>query len=158
MDKIDELVLATDSCTEQLSKMIPMEQEKQKALISGNMQMMEKMVSDQQAVIMQLENLENHRLLVQKEAGFSGMNATQVLQQAQPGARSRLEKSFQSLRETAQKLKLYNEEANKFAKATLQFLQGTSGKRSQAAQRTTYHTDGTQDSGWNSGSSLKIKI
>lgn len=158
MDVIEEFIQATDRCTEQICSMQPLEKEKQKALISWNVNQMEQMVNDQQAAIMQLDNLEKQRIHAQCQAGFSGLSANEILKRAPQPVHDRLAASFQALREAAQKLKLYNKKANEFAKASLQFLQTVSGKRVQPATRTTYSTNGAQNNGWNRGSSLKIRI
>ena len=94
----DALLQATQACTEQIRRMLPMEQEKRKAIIADDPKLMEKMMCEQQAAIMQLENLEKQRIQRQQEAGFGGMSAEQIAAVAEEPDRERLSACFAELR------------------------------------------------------------
>lgn len=158
MSTLDNFISATAKCAEQIRSMLPMEQEKRQALISDDVPRMEHMMCDQQAAAMKLENLEKARLHLQQEAGLAGLTANEILKKTPSKDCQQLKECFDDLRTAAKELKLYNEKATELAKASLQFWENAETIRTHAASRTTYSTDGTQATGWNDGSSLKIQI
>ncbi|WOC31278.1 MULTISPECIES: flagellar export chaperone FlgN [Caproicibacterium] len=154
----DEFLAATEACTKQIRAMLPMEQEKRQALISDDVPRMEKMMCEQQAAIMELENLDKERARLQGASGFAGMTATEILEQVSGEQREKFSACLSALRQSADQLRLYNQKATELAKASLQFWEGIGAGRDRAASRTTYGTYKQQASGWNEGSSLKIQI
>lgn len=155
---LDKFITATTECTKQIRTMLPMEQEKRKALVSDDVPRMEHMMCDQQAAVMKLENLEKERLHLQQEAGFSGLTANEILEKISAADKERLTNCFDELRTAAKELKAYNEKATELAKASLQFWENAETIRTHAASRTTYSTYRAQTNELNNGFSIKIKI
>lgn len=149
MATYQDLIRATNKCTDKIREMIPMEKDKRLALISDDTVKLEELLHSQQAVVMQLERLEYNRLSCQKEMGLELYSADELVEQAPEAEKAKLIDCFSNLREAAAELKELNAKAVELAKASSQFWESMeSSKGSTAANKTTYQPNGKTGSGW----------
>lgn len=101
-----------------------LEEEKQRAVVlsSGDLEQIQKSIQEQQAIIMQIKNLEEKRMAMEEELGLAGMSFREVIADAQEEFKPRLEASYEKFKSLIDEIKFYNEKSNKIAKEHLDFI------------------------------------
>ncbi len=158
MNNYQKLVQSTEHCTEQIRLMIPMEKEKRSAIISDDMASLQQILFSQQAAVMKLENLENQRLVCQRELGLEGLSADEVIAKVPEEVKQQLIVCFEDLREAATELKEFNAKALELAKASVQFWDSLENKKTSTIDKVTYRPNGQKPSEWKRSSSFETKI
>lgn len=130
-------------CTEQCAVLRACEQEKRRALISGDLSRINTMLQTQQAEIMKLGQLEQKRVDAQAAAGFAGMTGEQMLaaMRSTPEEEQTVRTLLTELRDLAADIAALNESAIKLAKGSLRmyeqaFRQGSSEQRATYGPKT----------------------
>ncbi|MEG1448528.1 MAG: hypothetical protein RR048_06700 [Oscillospiraceae bacterium] len=109
------------------------EKVKLKNISSGNIELVEKSINDQQAIIMQINNMENKRLELQSHLGLDNKTFKEVIDDAQQPYKQQLIDNMEIWSLTIEEIKAYNEKCKKIAQSHLDFM-GNSDKQ----QNTTY--------------------
>ncbi|NLM61365.1 MAG: flagellar protein FlgN [Clostridiales bacterium] len=106
-----------------LEEMESVQKEKLESVLSGDLQRMERSIKSQQAYAMRLENIENRRLRLQKEAGFADMTFSQLLEHAEPYMRNELRELFYRAQNAFANIKHFNEKALSITREKLRTLE-----------------------------------
>ena len=118
MDKLS-LYDFIDDYNEFWQKVLEEEKEKLKNISSCDLALVQKSIKDQQAVIMQIENLEEKRIALQKECGLENKSLREILEDAEEGFKPRLKNALDLFQKTMEEIKFYNNKSNTIAKEHL---------------------------------------
>lgn len=105
-----------------MSAMIDMEQKKRDALLQYDIQQTERLMNNQQAMVMQLDIMEKKRLKIQADAGFATMTSSELLNAVSPEEKQLLEPIFLQLQFTAQELQSLNKISLEIATTELRLM------------------------------------
>ena len=147
-------------CTEQCIVLRACEQEKRRALLSGDLGRINTMLQTQQAEVMKLGQLEQKRVEAQAAAGFAGMTGEQMLaaMHALPEEeRQTVRALLTELRDLAADIAVLNESAIKLAKGSLRMYE-QAFRQGAAEQRATYGPKTQSRAEFASGTSFKETI
>ena len=104
-----------------MGEMAAQEDKKYSALISNDLERMDKAIADQQSMLMRLEKLERRRAEVQKAAGWEGLTFSRILEQMGEGPRRKdLEEIFTRIGRMLEQIRYSNEKSMSFARMNLQ--------------------------------------
>ena len=106
----------------QVTKIYDLEQEKRQALLSYNMNEVDRIMKSQQALTMQLDTLEKTRVIAQNDAGFANMNTQQILDTVSRDEWELLSPIFETLTNIATQLKSINRISMEIAASELRVL------------------------------------
>lgn len=137
---------AIDSCSEQLSNMIPLEIELMSALASNNTDEIEAKSSALEAAKMQLDNCEHNRLSVQKELGLKNLSSSDLIEKVPAEMKKEFSESLNRLRAAAEEFKLTNQKCRDVGKASLAFFQNIDERGRDLAKKDTQITYGKNKS------------
>lgn len=104
------------------------EKEKLQNISSGNIELVEKSINDQQAIIMQINNMENKRIELQNSLGLKDKTFKEIVDEAQGDYKQRLTDNMELFNNTISEIKYYNEKCKDIAKSHLDFI-GTNTKQ-----------------------------
>lgn len=122
--EMQEYIQTLKQCIIQCQAMLEQEKQKRKALLGRDMSVLESVISDQQANIMQLDNMEGQRMLAQEAAGFGQLTAKEMLQAMSAGElRESIEPLQEQLRDIVLQIQRLNQEAMKIAQNELRILE-----------------------------------
>ena len=122
---ITQFAEATEKVCVQLTKIIHIEQQKRDALLHYDIDATEKLMKSQQALVMQLENMEKRRCAEQVAAGFSTLTSTEVLKCLSPEDRLILSPLFDKMHLATGELKLLNKVSLDIVTAELRLMSRT---------------------------------
>lgn len=106
-----------------LEEMESVQKEKLESVLSGDLPRMERSIKSQQAYAMRLENIENRRIRLQKEAGFADMTFSQIVDNASPEKRNDLRALFSRAQNALSNIKYLNEKALTVAREKLRTIE-----------------------------------
>lgn len=122
-NNIDEFISATEKVLECLNAAAESESGKRKALLTHDVDRVESMLQNQQALVMRLENFEKKRIQAAEEVGFGGMSADEIeVSIKDDRLRERLSPLFAQMREKADILKTLNRASLDIADMELKLL------------------------------------
>ena len=110
------------------------EKEKLKNISSGNIELVEKSNNDQQAIIMQINNIESKRIELQNSLGLKDKTFKEIVDDAQEEYKQMLFDNMEEFNNTMSEIKYYNDKCKDIAKSHLDFI-GVNNK-----QQNTYGT------------------
>ena len=151
---IASLAQSTELVYEQILKMKNMEQEKRDALLHYDLDVTEGLMKKQQAMVMQLDNMEKKRLSHQVAAGFSNKTSSQILATADEETQSLLKPLFEKLRIVAEELKSLNQVSINIAKSELRLME----QKISSSEDGLYQANGKKRGASLIGSSFQEKI
>lgn len=129
---------------------------KYSALVSYDLQRMDQAISQQQALLMKLEQREKQRIELQKRAGFGEKSFREILDCADEPWKGRLEDSFKRVEKAIQEIKFYNEKSMSLARLNLQIVGGQPGEGADGIHHTYAPGKNTQSAA--GGSLFETKI
>lgn len=156
MGKTGDYIEATEKMLEHMKLVRDAEAEKRKALLEYDSDKIESLLQSQQAVMMQLENLEKKRLETEEAAGFSGKKPDEiaaVLPKEEAGA---LQALVAEMRLVADQLRELNRASLDIAQTELKFLGAV--QTNTAKGHGLYTHGGKKEEGRSGGTSFKEKI
>lgn len=103
-------------------KMADDEQQKRAALLSDDVQRVDRALAAQQASSMQLEGLERRREELQRQAGFEGKTFREILAQLQGREQEEFLRLFERISSALAEIKFSNARSMEIARANLQVL------------------------------------
>ena len=151
---IASLAQSTELVYEQILKMKNMEQEKRDALLHYDLDVTESLMKKQQAMVMQLDNMEKKRLSHQVAAGFSNKTSSQILAAADEETQLLLKPLFEKLRIVADELKTLNQVSINIAKSELRLME----QKISSSEDGLYQSNGKKRGASLIGSSFQEKI
>lgn len=98
------------------------EKEKLNNISLGQLDLVQKSIQDQQAVIMQINNLEEKRMRLQREAGLDGKSFREIIEDAPSEEKPRLTKALELFEKIIGEVRYYNDKSNKIAKDHLDMI------------------------------------
>lgn len=104
------------------------EKEKLKNISSGNIELVEKSINDQQAIIMQINNMENKRIELQNSLGLKDKTFKEIVDDSQEEFKQMLLDNMEKFNDTMSEIKYYNDKCKDIAKSHLDFI-GTNTKQ-----------------------------
>ena len=144
--QLTAFVEATENVYIQITKIISLEQEKRQALLHYDMVITERCIKNQQALVMQLENIEKKRGMSQIAAGFHGKTSDEILDSVTSEEKLILQPLFGKLRMAATNLQEQNKVSLGIASSELRIL----GDRSSTpVPQVTYQSNGKKGGGRN---------
>lgn len=99
-----------------LGRMRGDESRKLSAISSRNLEEIEQSLAASQANAKQLENYENRRLALQKEAGYGGLSFRQLVQAAPEGDQNRLWQLFSKFEHNVAEIRYFNDKSMALAR------------------------------------------
>lgn len=118
---MNEFISASEKMLEAMNCAIEAESEKRRALLDHDINAVETMLQEQQALTMRLEGLEKKRVAAQEAAGFAGMNPQQIAA-ANPQQRDALTELFRAMRTAADRLQALNKASIEIARTELRMI------------------------------------
>lgn len=106
-----------------LEEMESVQKEKLESVLSDDLSRMERSIKSQQAYAMRLENIENRRIRLQKEAGLADMTFSQLVEQAEPERRNELRVLFGRAQNALSNIKHLNEKALSITREKLRTME-----------------------------------
>lgn len=113
-------------------EMVSFEQEKLDALLSYELKRIEQSIASQQAVAMQLSNLEKRRAELQSAAGFADMTFREIIAATQDSRRAEMEALFDRIGKAIEEVKECNKESMDFVQMNLQTINGGTAPENRA--------------------------
>lgn len=98
------------------------EKDKLDALLSHDLQRMERSIAQQQAVEKKMEQLEELRESLQRAAGFEEMTGQQIIALLNGEERTELERAYKRLADAVSSVKFYNQKSMDVCKQNLQLI------------------------------------
>lgn len=98
------------------------EKEKLKNISSGNVELVEKSINDQQAVIMKINNMEDKRIKLLEEVNLKDKTFKEVVMQASEEYKPQLLKNLETFEKTFEDIKYYNDKCKEIAKSHLDYI------------------------------------
>lgn len=158
-EQIQELLDTSVKIVDCINQSIAAEGEKRKALLDHDIDGIERILGEQQAVTMKLENLEKRRLLIQQALGFAGMSPEQISAKLEnEEIKVSLSETFLKMRVSADTLRELNKSCIDIAKMELKIM-GTALPGTGAGEGNGLYThDGRKGDGRAAGGSFNGKI
>ena len=103
------------------------EEEKAAAASQGHQQLLDPILTEEQALILELRGLEQRRLSVLKAAGLEQATVSQLLEQEDNEGKERLSPVFEELTQAAGRLRETKESADRILNVRLRQIQHISG-------------------------------
>ncbi len=136
-----------------LEEMVKEERVKFEALTSLNVEEVEQSVARQQASLKRLEQLEERREEMQREAGNEGKTLPEIIRETQPPLKDRLQAAWDRFSEAARLIKQYNAESMDLVRENLDFIH--SSKAGSALEGVNAYTpERRQNDDWGKGTAL----
>lgn len=120
---LDQLCQVLTQTGEVLKALTQMEQKKANAASEKQHHLMDGFLKEEQALILKLRGLEQHRTKLMNSLGFSGLRFRQILEQAEPELHDRLFPYFTMLTEEAAHLTQAKEAADRIIKLRLREIE-----------------------------------
>ncbi len=98
------------------------EKDKLDALLSHDLQRMERSIAQQQAVEKKMEQLEELRESLQQAAGFGNMTGQQIIALLNGAEKNELEQAYKRLSDAVASVKFYNQKSMDVCKQNLQLI------------------------------------
>lgn len=111
-----------------LEELAHMEQQKADAAAGKQHHLMDGFLKEEQALMLRLRGLEQHRMKLSDELGFHGLTFRQILEQADAPMRETLSPLFDSLTEETKKLTQAKEAADRIIRIRLREMESSIAK------------------------------
>jgi len=105
-----------------LEDMEQVQKEKLEAVLSGDLDRMERSIKTQQAYAMRLDNIESRRIKLQKEAGLSDYTFSQIVDAADPTLRNDLRTLLGRATNAISNIQYFNSKALEVSRENLRTL------------------------------------
>ncbi len=153
LDAREEFARFLESYAGFLEEMVKEERVKFDALTSLDVEKVEQLVARQQASLKQLEQFEERREELQKENGNEGKTFAEIISEAQPPLRGRLQAAWDRFSAATQQIKRYNAESMEIVRENLDFIH--SSKAGSALEGVNAYTpERKQNDDWGKGTTL----
>lgn len=149
---------ATEKVLAQLKTMAAAEQEKRQALLRHELERLESLLQEQQAMAMKLDGLEKRRYAAQAAAGFAGMTGDQIVERVGPAERPAVSALFAQLRGAAAELRELNQVSMDIADAELRLMERAARPSEREAAHGLYRPDGSKDGPRAAGLTFEEKV
>ncbi len=120
--ELDDLMRFMEEYTLFFEQLAAQEADKREALVSNKMPQLERCLSQQQAAVMQMGNLEKEREALLAKAGLSGKTFREIAGGLEGEERSACEAVFNRMEQAVQSIKFSNEKSMAIAQDKLRIL------------------------------------
>ncbi len=145
MGVLEAFVKTCDDVYNHIIKIKELEEEKRLHLLSYNIDKANAVLKMQQALTMELENLETKRITAQKNAGFENLTSSEILKKLDSEDRVPLENAFSKLVLAADDLQVLNKISLDIANTELRLIDNISSDLPKPIQSVTYSSMGKKN-------------
>lgn len=125
---LQEYAAFLETYTKTFEAIVQDEQFRLSALINHDLSAIEKSISNQQANQLRLQNMEERRMELQEEMGFSEATLAQMITMYEGQERRCLEGLYDRARDAIMLIKNYNQKSNELIQMNLQLIHGNTSK------------------------------